>query len=409
MDRDGGVQRRRVDELAEAGLPEQRDRVDELAGMLDAESRYVRVRAVELLVAVSESHPAAVADEVDAVAAQLGDEVVGADAARVVANVAAAEPATVEDHLPLLVAVLDSGGAVTEAITAALAAIGAESPDSLAQPGILETLFDLLDDGNAAVRKHATAVVSHVAAVAPGDVVPAGDALRERLDDDSTAVQRNAAAALGSVSKASPAVAVGALKELCGLLEHRNPDVRAAAASALGAMASAAAEGTPEEELLTTLLSGLRADAPVARQHAAFVLAELAVDDPGTVEPHATALARGAVDADPDVRRNLLRALTALETEHPETVEDASDALGETLADAGSAAALRAVAADETTPAPLRRAARDALVPGDREATDSGTKGDSGVSDDADRVCPDCGEEFAPDATFCSVCGTSLE
>lgn len=410
MGTDGGVSRRQVEKLADLPRSERRDRLGELGELLSGGTPYVKRRAVELVADVSEEYPGSIAGVIDPVAGSLGTEGLSADAARAIANLAAEEPAAVRDRLPLLIAVIDSGGSVTVQITRALAAVGDASPESLAQPGICETLFALLDDESVAVRANATQVLDNVAATEPGAVADAGDALRGRLGDRSPAVQRNAAFAIGRLGAHSPGTLFRAIDELCELLESDDPGVRSGATYALSAAATTA--DAVDGDAIQQLLERLWADDPSVRQHAAFVLAELAAADPELVSPHAGQLARGLADGHQQVRRNLLQALAVLEEEHPEAVEEAYTAVSGALrtVDPGDASGdltpsqLRGLADEKRAPHELRQAARDTLVGQDGDAIGS----DDGDGDGGKR-CPNCGEQFGPDATFCSVCGTSLE
>lgn len=421
MVRDGGVQRRRIDELAERRPADLRDAVDELATLLSAESAYVRARAMDLLVELSEEYPGALTGVSDEVAGLLGDDALGDGAARVLENLAAEEPGAVADRLPLLVAVIDSGGAVTRGVTAALAAIGADSPGRLAQPGILDQLVGLLDDDNEAVRRNVTRALGDVATTEPEAVVDAGagEGLRERLGDDSSGVQRTAAYGLGQLAAVSPAAAFDAIDDLCGLLESPDPGVRAAAAHALAA--TVAATDAADDDALATVLEHLDADVPAVRQQAAFVLAEVAARNPGAARPHLGGIARGMADSDPAVRRNLGHALATLESAAPNAVEAARAEVSEWLETVDpdenpevSRDGLRGLATDENAPSELRLAARSAVVLDGQHPAPPSTAAGSGREDDqgvgsGGRSCPECGESFEPDATFCSVCGTSLE
>ena len=431
MVRDGGVQRRRIDELAELRPVDRHDAVDELATLLSGESAYVRARAMDLLVELSEEYPGALTGVSDEVAGLLGDDALGDGAARVLENLATEEPGAVADRLPLLVAVIDSGGAVTEHVTAALAALGADSPERLAQPGILDQLVDLLDDDTEAVRRNVTGALGDIASAEPGAVVDAdaGTGLRERLGDDSPAVQRNAAYGLGQLAEASPPVVFDAIDDLCGLLESPDPGVRAAAAHALGA--SVTVTDAAGDDAIATVMGHLDAEAPTTRQQAAFVLAKVATRDPHAVRSHLGGIARGMVDSDLDVRRNLGHALRALETAVPDAVETATTEVSEWLGTVDtnentgvSRDGLRGLANDENAPPELRQAARSAVVLDGQHAVRPGTgpgtiegsgREDSARVEDDQKVdrgtqsCPECGETFESDATFCSVCGTSLD
>lgn len=406
MSSDGGVSRRQVEKLAALPVAERREHVSDLGELLASESPYVTQRAMDLLVETAAAYPGEVTAVIDPVAEQLGTHGVGTAAARVVAAVAAEEPAAVSERLPLLVAVLDSGGAVTAHVTDALASIGETSPDTLARRGIVETLFELLDDEDPAVRTNATGVLGDIAGTNPGAVAAGAAKLRARLDDESPAVQQHAASTLGQLASHSPAAVFEAMPELCALLESEDQGVRSAAVYTLGE-ATAAAEAV-DESGLDALLAGLQADAAAVRQQTAFVIAEVAAADPALVAPQARRLTRSLADGDPQVRRNLLAALDRLDASVPDAVDTARADVGDAFegldpADAADVtpAQLRALAGDERAPDTLRRGARTALLDAGGERLDTASSGG--------RQCPNCGEEFGPDATFCSVCGASLE
>lgn len=420
MSNDGGVSRRQVEKLADLSVSARRERVSELGDLLAGESQYVRQRAMELLVEVAQQHPGVVAPVVDPVAEQLGTEALGADAARVVGAVAAEEPSVVKERLPLLIAVLDSGGAVTVHVTYALASIGAEEPEGLARRGILDTLFELVDDENPTVRTNVTRILGDVARTEPGAVAEAATRLRARLDDESSAVQQNVAYALGQTATESPGAVFEAFDALCDRLESSDPGVRASAAYALAAVATAGDALAPTD--VDSLLGLLQADRPAVRQQAGFVLSAVAEADPAALVPHARRLTRAVAERDPQVRRNLLVALERLESANPDAVEtaqsDVADAL-ETVDPEGPSELtpdqLRGLADDDRAPDPLRQAARDALAGAGTEPVEHtpesevvGRDGETAAGS-GDRQCPNCGEVFGPDATFCSVCGTSLE
>ncbi len=426
MGTDGGVSRRQVEKLADLPRSERRDRLGELGELLSGGPPYVRSRAVELVADVSEEYPGAIAEVVDPVAGSLGTAGLSTDAARAIANLAAEEPAVVRDHLPLLIAAIDGSESVTVQITRALAAVSETSPAALAQPGICETLVGLLDDDNVAVRTNASAVLGAVAGTDPSAVADAGDKLRDRLGDPSPAVQRNAAFAIGRLGGYSPGTLFRAIPGLCGLLESDDPGVRSGATYALSEAATTA--DAADDRAIESLLEQLRVDDSSARQHAAFVLAELAAADPEMVGPHAGQLARGLADCNQQVRRNLLQALGILEEKRPEAVEEAYRAVSGALrtVDPGDVSGeltpsqLRGLAGERRAPHELRQAAREALVGhngetggGDSDTGDSdgGAVGasDQAQPDETGRTCPNCGEQFGSDATFCSVCGTSLE
>ena len=202
----------------------------------------------------------------------------------------------------------------------------------------------------------------------------------------------------------------------------------------------------------------LKVQVMAARQHAAFVLATVAGENPRALNTRVRPIIRGIADTDPSVRRNLLHALGELDSAFPDRVEMARTEAAEALAGSDpreatdvDTAALRGMATDDRVPDDLRQAARAALPDGPG-STDAGTEPDShpaktptseeptgqpesttdqsesttdqsesatdqseSATDQSEtttaetRTCPECGEQFGPDATFCTVCGTPLE
>lgn len=429
MGMDDGIPRRQVEKLTEMSLSERRDRLTELGDLLSSESPYVRSHAMELVVELSEVYPEDIDTILEPVAEQLGEDALKVDAARTISNLAAEQPAAVVERLPLLVAVIDSGGPVTEHLTDALVSIGETNPDALAQRGILTELFALLEADSAVVRTNVAKVLGDIAETEPGLVAKAGDTFRERLDDSSPAVQRNAAYTLGRIGETSLDIVFDALEELCRLLESPDADVRAGAAYALSVVSLAT--DSVDDEAMESLLERVRSDRPSVRQHAAFVLAEVAADDPEAVVPDAQRLTRATADSDPQVRRNLVRALTLLETEFPDDIEAARSQVSQEFETVDPVAAssditvaqLQGLANEETAPDELRQAAREAVVSAGREDAVHGTATDNDVGstqsptdhgqakgeDPEGKTCSNCGEQFGSDADFCSVCGMSLE
>lgn len=430
MGSDDGIPRRQLEKISEMSVSERRNRLSELGDLLSEESPYVRSHAMGLVADLSEIYPAEVGEIIDPVAEQFGTDAVGVDAARVFSNVASEKPAAVVDRLPHLVAVIDSGGEVTEYLTDALVPIGGRTPEVLAQRGILNQLFVLLEGESPVVRKNVSRVLGDIASIEPEKVAKEGDALRDRLDDSSPTVQRNAAYTLGHLSESSPKVVCDSFEALCRLLHTSNPDVRAAAAYALSA--ASAGMNSADEESVESLVESLRSDQPLVRQHAAFVLAEMAVANPEPVRPYARRLIVGIADTHPQVRQNLVSAVTSLEAESPDAVEAAKTQVSEELKSLDVAepsseireAELRGLTMEETAPVELRQAAREAVsLAGSRDTTaetattetgqqspqtPSGQResaGDATVT----QVCSNCGEQFGPDADFCSICGMSLE
>lgn len=398
MSNNGGVSRRQVEKLAAVPVAERQTRLSELGELLSNEDPYVQRRAIELIVEVAEAYPGQVADIIEPVAQQLGNDVIQGDAARVVAAVAASEPATVKERLPLLVAVLDTGGSVTAHVTDALVAISDSDPEALAQPGIVEQLRGQLTTEEPKIRTNVTGVLGDIAAVDPEKVRQAVEDLRDCLDDSVKSVRRNAVYALAELADITPQSVLEETEQLSQLLESEDADVRAGATAAL----AAAASQTVEKETASLLVDQLWDDSTVVREQAAFTLANLARTDPGLLESHIRQLTRGLADSDPRVRRNLLSALERLEEPFPEAIASARTQVGDALATVDpedsttdvTARQLRGLADEQRAPDELTAAAREALY-------SSGS--------DVSKACPNCGEQFEPDATFCSVCGTSLE
>jgi HEAT repeat protein len=206
------------------------------------------------------------------------------------------------------------------------------------------------------------------------------------------------------------------------LLDHPDGDVRAGAAYALGTMATAPA--ALDEDATAVLLAKLRSESPAVRRHVGFVLARVAAENPEALRSQIRPVVGGIADSDPVVRRNLVHTLDDLGSAFPDVTDTVRSEVVEVLAgtdpmaestdvDAGD---LRGVATDEFVPADIRHAAREALAtsaaesvaPAEAAASDRQETGASGTGDDT-QTCPDCGEQFDADATFCAVCGTPLD
>jgi len=416
MRTNGGVPRRRVEKVSELPLSERRTQLSELVELLSSDNQYAQHRAMELLTELSVEYPEDVTPEVDAIAERFGSQARGEDAARALSAIAAVRPAAVMDRLPLLISALDTGGSVTVYVTDALASIGAEDPTALAQRGVIDKLFERFDDDNPAIRTNVTGVIADVAAVDAEAIIPGRDGIQKRLGDSSPAVQRNAAYALGQLGKIAPGAVIDVFEELCALLERDDPKLRSSASFGLTTITTAADSVDPDS--IDSLLELLSADKPATRQQAAFVLASLAADSPGLLEPHVWQLTRECVDPHPQVRGNLFRALETIAETYPDAVETARDEVAEALETADIATAttdlepdtLRMLADDARAPDSLRRAARKAAVLADAGGP-AQTSGQSQTNSSASESqnCPNCGETFDTDATFCAVCGTSLD
>jgi len=436
---DSGAQRReRVGELARvagtdpSALSEQ---VDELAAYLADDSVYVRRQTAAAVATLAETEPSAVAGLVDPLTDTLADETVRHDAAVGLAHVARAEPSALLGDVAALVATLDSDGRVVVPATNALASLADANPETLAQPGVLDRLFDLLAHDRAAVRRNATAALAAIAAVDAPAVCAGSADLRARLTDDAPAVREQAAVALGTAGPACPDALVAAVPDLADMLADSDGTVQSAAAYALGH----AFRSDSGRERTVDVLAGALADGDErVRRHATFVLAAVAADDPDAVRPCVDALARRLADASPEVRHNARSALATLEGSYPEVVDDAVGDLvdrlervdDETGTVAFTAAQLRGLAGDEDAPADQRAAADHALAlvesgavapatptaAGSSTADDGGGAGSStaddgggaGGADDGPRFCPSCGETLDDGGGFCPVCGTDV-
>lgn len=358
---------RRVEELSELPLSARRNEIADLAQLLGSDEPYVQSRTLELVAELSMEYPEDAAKLVDGVTAHLGDDVLGQDASRVIANVASEQPSVVSGRLPLLVAVVDSGGTVTVNITYALAALAEQDPDSLAKQGVLTRLFTLLNDDDVAVRANVTRAVSEIAAVEPDPILDRSEAIRQLIHDDSSAVQQNALYALGHLGEVSPWVVVDAMDEIYQLLESDDPGLRAAAAYVLGSITRTA--DAADDRTVGVLAERLHHESAPIRQHAAFVLGEFATDNPDIVEPHAPAIARRMADSEPRVRQNAIMALRELRNASPSAVRDAQAELRDALETPASveqfdftSAELRGLADEEAAPDDIRQAARETIV-----------------------------------------------
>lgn len=361
-------QRESVAELASMSVSERKERISDLDELLSADSLYVQSRAMEAVVELSEQYPADVTPLIDTLATQLGDDALGEDAALVIGNIAAEDPSVVRDRLPVLVALINTGGAVTVNVTYALASLADSSPESLTQEGILAQLFSLIDDDAPSVRTNVTGILGAIAAAEPEAIVDRTDPIVARLEDPAPAVRENSLRAVGHLGTVAPETVFDALSDLCDLLESDDPAIRAQVRFALGSVIDGAAD--VEEAALDPLAGWLEDPDATVRQQATFLFAEIAGRNTDAVTPFAEELARRFADSDPTVRQNAIRALAGLEDEHAGRAADARDDLEETLARSGTdgpdapftAGELRGLATEEHAPADLRRSAREALV-----------------------------------------------
>jgi HEAT repeat protein len=399
--------------------------VDDMTDYLDADSAYVRRRTTRAAAALASVRPAAAVALVDGLTDRLADSS-DPDAAVALQRVAAEDPDAVLSHLAAIVTVLDDEGPVVVAASGTLAALAGADAEALAQPGVLDRLFCLLNDDRSAVRRNAAVALAAIAEVDPAAVCAGADDLP--LDDDAPAVRRATAVALGTAGSACPDAVVDAAPGLVALLDDADPGVRAGAAFALG---HALRGADVSQRTVDALLGALDDPSDEVRQHATFGLAALAGAEPAAVRPGVDALARRLVDASSPVRRNARSALAALEADYTavvsEAVEDVLTRLEDVDGDTGTLgfteAELRGLAGDGAAPAKQRAAADHALSlvgSGDVEAaTETESPGNAGDDDGADEseddaseetlFCPNCGESIDAGGEFCPVCGTTVE
>jgi HEAT repeat protein len=445
-----GAERERVAQLgrlAEADPAALAGHVPDLRESLGADSAYVRRRATRAAAALAGERPDAAADLVDELTDRLADEG-DHDAAVALQRVAAEDPDAVAGDLAALVTALDAEGSVVVPASGALASLAAADAASLAQPGVLDRLFDLLDDDRPAVRRNAAVALSSIAAADPAAVCAGAEDLGACLSDDAPSVRRAAAVALGTAGPACPDAVVAAASSLATLLDDPDPGVRAAGAFALG---HALREDEVSQRTVDALLGALHDGDETVRRHATFALAALAAADPDAVRPGVDALARRLVDAAAPVRRNARSALGALEDDYTAVVDEAVADVLDRLesADAGTdaiaftAAELRGLAGDADAPADQRAAADHALSLVESDAVEAAagetattagsagtaTAGDGAAADEAAtgadataggggneaegdgggaRFCPNCGETIDAGGEFCPVCGTEV-
>lgn len=430
----GADRRERVGELgrlAETDPATLGDHVQELQELLGADSAYVRRRTARVVTALAAARPDAATPLVERLTERLADESAQDDAAAALARVAEGDPGAVVDHLPALVAALDDEGPVVVEAAAAIAALAAARPETLAQPGILDRLFDLLADEQAGARRNGAVALAEVASVDRAAVCEGGDALRTALADDDAAVRRHAALALGTAGPACPERVLAAVPDLVASLDHPDGGVRAGAAYALG---HAVRAGDRVQSTADALLGALDDDDGTVRQHATFALAVLAADDPDAVRPGVDALARRVADESGAVRRNARSALESLESAYPAVVSEAVDGVVTELAAVDEAtetvafteAELRGLAGDADAPGDQRAAADHALALVESGAVDAATvtrspdvstagagQGETGETTadepaDGPLFCPECGTQVDAGGEFCPECGTQV-
>lgn len=369
--------RQRVDDLVSLPAAERRSYLTELEELLGEDSLYVQSRAMEAIVELSEDYPNDVVPLLDTIVGHLGDDALGEDAALVIGNVAAADPTVVSDRLPVLVALIDSGGAVTVNVTYALAALSESAADSLAQEGIIAQLYALIDHENPAVRTNVMGVLSAIAAVQPDAITESFDLIRARLSDDRLAVRENTLDTIATLGPTAPATVFDALEELCLLLESEHSTERALVRYALSAPLDAAAE--LESTALESLVESLSVSDPVVRQQASYLLAEIGAENPESLASYGEELTRRFADEHAAVRGNAIRAMEELESFSPEDVATGRTVLKAALENCGQDGAdapfdpgeLRGLANEHHAPEELRHGAREALVRVGTEGADS--------------------------------------
>ena len=443
-----GVDRRervaRLGRLAETDPAALAEYVAEMTEYLEADSAYVRRRTTRAAAALAGVRPDAGTDLVDGLTDRLADAS-DENAAVALQRIAAEDPDAVVGDLAALVTVLDDEGPVVVPASGALASLAEADAASLAQPGILDRLFGLLNDDRSAVRRNAAVALAAIAEVDPAAVCAGADDLRGCLDDDAPAVRRAAAVALGTAGPTCPGAVVEATPALAALLDDADAGARAAAAFALG---HALRENEVSQRTVDALLGAVDDESEAVRRHATFALAALAAEDPDAVRPGVDALARRVADESAPVRRNARSALATLEDDYTavvsEAVADVRTRLEDADEDTGSlaftAAELRGLARDAGAPADQRAAADHALslvesgdvsaaeltesatpatgeagratgnpgsTAGDGDAADDGT--DTGEADAGAQFCPNCGETIDAGGEFCPVCGTGIE
>lgn len=408
-------ERSKADELAnmaEARLPELRGHVSELADLLTAEEDYVRGRALRTVVRLTEAYPGDGVTLIDPLTECLSDDHLRDDAALALGNVADEDPNAVADVLPALVAVLEDEGTIRVNVTYALESIAEADPAALAQEGILDRLFSLLDDGTTEVRVNVTKTLGDVATADPEAVCSGAEGIRERLDDESPAVRKNAAYALGAAGAACPDEVLAAAGDLIELTDHEDPGVRAAAAYALGYPTRL--ERGRHADTAQSLLTRLDDPDPRVKRHVTFALAHLARENPEAARPTVDLLTRRVADQNEGVRKNSLAALAALDDEYPSDVEAAREGLVgilENLDERDPPAGLRlddldGLAEEDDAHHELQAAAERAVTLVESGAVEL----DADADEEPEEIhCINCGEAVDPEGAFCPACGTEIE
>lgn len=247
---------------------------------------------------IARDSPAALADAVDPIAAQLADdrEEIRRDAAVALEAIATARPE-----------------AVTDAV---------------------DRLADRLDD-TAEIRRECVGALREVSGTAPQTVVSAVSALVDRLEDSNETVRTDAAGTLASVAVERPIAITDAVRPLARRLETDVEPVRSHGVAAIAAVADAQPDTV--EPVVTELAAVADADDETVRLDAVRAIAAVAASSPDAIRPVVPALADRVDDPHEPVRRPAADALAALAREMPVDGTDVP-ALLETLeGEAGTA------------------------------------------------------------------------
>lgn len=230
-------------ELATASTGDVVPSVPELVAYVAAHPR--RPASDELLrciATVADDRPGAVADHADqlenAIAERSAPDPV---AIRLVANVAAAEPAAVAPLAPALteslLAAPEMGGA------AALSALGriAHAETTLPTLAFVEPAADLADHEDDSLRRNAVGCLADVARNQPSAVVPVTDALVDAIEHPDAETRANAAVALARVAAGADVDLAPARDALIDLLgdDHERARANACVAAAHGELEGA--------------------------------------------------------------------------------------------------------------------------------------------------------------------------
>lgn len=252
-------------------------------------------------------------------------------ASAALADVARAEPASLREHLPVLLEELRRTGATAPDATAGdnegrlqanlvrcLAHVVAADPGALARrdavADVCASVTADLDDGTVQV---AAETLFAAAGECPAALGPAVDALGDLVAHPDAAVQAWSAGALGRLAGEHPDAVAAAAPALHDLLDHGDPAVQHNAVEALGHLVQVrpdpVAAATPELRAL------LDHDDTAVQHNAAGVLGHLVDDHPEAVAPAADRL-RALCDHDEAaVRRVASGVLVRLADARPDT------------------------------------------------------------------------------------------